>query len=626
MSVSFNASAQDAGRLRVVEVKEAKGEIIRRENFDNYDANGNLAAGLIIQSDMGGLTFTSSNGIIRQTQKGNEWRILISEDERQITVYGEGVLPLSIILSSNGIKLESGKFWVIQLASNITREKLPVILDINEGNPTLLINNEEVEYSPGSPQQLSIGQNIIQIEKNGFNPIIDTIEVSQENVFFEYELEETSLVNVQFRTEPSGATIRVAGTPVPGTTPETGFLPEVLYPGFYEVSVIRTGYLDYVGEITVIEGQKNEFVFPLIKNVGYLLVNSETPDAVFTIDDQPYDLGTAIELAPRNAPYVVSINATGYDDYSERHSITQGDTIKISQGLAMITGDIIVRSQPATASITMKKDGQVVETWNGTRSLRDIQVGNYEITASQNNFREETRTFELTRDATEQINFNLEQIDGVGSLTLTGLEGSNVTLRGPRRFNFENLPTEIATVPYGDYQLVVKKKGFKTITQDLTFRQSERSIDLLDNYVPKTKGKAFTRSLLFPGAGHIYLDRGGRGFLYLLAEGALIGLAVKSYQDFSANADAYSKARNDYLIATSNFDNLDQIQKTAFQAQQDSKDQLVLFLTALGAVKGLELFDVLLSKNYKKELRRAQRGASLSANPATASLSFNYNF
>ena len=112
--VGLSLYAQDY-TLNIANISFAEGELVSKENRNNYDANGQLGAGLIIESNLEGLTFQSLNGIIRQEKNGNQSKLLVSPEERIITVFSDGFLPLEIILRDIGVSLESGTFWRLQI-------------------------------------------------------------------------------------------------------------------------------------------------------------------------------------------------------------------------------------------------------------------------------------------------------------------------------------------------------------------------------------------------------------------------------------------------------------------------------------------------------------------------------
>lgn len=134
--------SQVESRLEVIKVEQRSNELINRQDFDNYDSNGNLAAGLIIQSNVPDLTFRSFNGILRVEQTENEWKLLVSENERLITVFSNNYLPAEIILNDIGVELVPGSFWLIQVAGVSTGPMLT-----GKGNFQINTNPEGADLS-----------------------------------------------------------------------------------------------------------------------------------------------------------------------------------------------------------------------------------------------------------------------------------------------------------------------------------------------------------------------------------------------------------------------------------------------------------------------------------------------
>lgn len=85
---------------------------------ENYDINGNLSAGIFIVSDLQGLVFSSSFGILRVVQTEAGSMIYVSPNEREITVTQSEGKSLDINLSDVGIELESGEVWEIRIVES----------------------------------------------------------------------------------------------------------------------------------------------------------------------------------------------------------------------------------------------------------------------------------------------------------------------------------------------------------------------------------------------------------------------------------------------------------------------------------------------------------------------------
>lgn len=107
---------QDKNVLEVISLQALPNDFVDKQDRSNYDANGNLGVGVKIQSNLSGLNFQSPIGIIKTEKEfENEWLILLSENEREITVYAEGYFPYTIIFNSYDIKLESGQFYLLKI-------------------------------------------------------------------------------------------------------------------------------------------------------------------------------------------------------------------------------------------------------------------------------------------------------------------------------------------------------------------------------------------------------------------------------------------------------------------------------------------------------------------------------
>lgn len=621
--------------MRVVKVEQAPSSEILRDDIDNYDDNGDLAAGLIIRSNVTNLTLQASNNIIRQQKTGSEIRILVSSTERFITAYAEGYpQPLEIVLPDEGVRLEAGKFWIIEIRGDAAGRDIPVFITPSEDDATVTIDDGDITgYTYGTPILLPEGEHYIEIEKVGYVTVYDTIDVNLQNVSFPYEMKRIERVNVSYITNPGGASIIVDGAPLPGTTIEGQPYNDIQPEGRRRIQIRAPGYIDLTREIDVRSGQPNRFTFDLQKNTGYVTVNSNTPGAALRVDNNLQDLNEVIELAPRpNLPYTITVRATGFDDFEEDVLISKaGDSVTVNANLGMVSGELIIRMTPNNAKWTVKKpDGTIVDSRTGTGSINEIQIGTYIVEAELTNFETKTERIEILRDEVENVTFNLRQIAGLASYRVNSVfEDAEVTLSRPGfKETYTNFPADIPSIPFGTYELTAKKDGFETFTTDIAIDQVESSITLMDQFRPKTKGKAFFRAVLpgavFFGSGHRYLGKKGRGFLYFLGGAAAIGWSAKSLIDYKTEYELYKESLDNYNSA-SNLAAINQY-KAEYQEHYENasvaEDNFRLGMTIYGAIKGLELLDVLLQASNKKKLREAK----LKFNAGGNGISMTYNF
>lgn len=176
--------------LNIANVSFAEGELVSKENRNNYDANGQLGAGLIIESNLEGLTFQSLNGIIRQENNGNQTKLLISPEERIVTVFSDGFLPLEIILRDIGVNLESGTFWRLQIVGNSASNITALAIRVEPSDAKIYLNDQLQDSN--NILELEYGLYELKIEKAGFSSISDLFKIDENSGQFlvkEYKLD-----------------------------------------------------------------------------------------------------------------------------------------------------------------------------------------------------------------------------------------------------------------------------------------------------------------------------------------------------------------------------------------------------------------------------------------------------
>jgi len=113
ITIFLTISAQDLSQLHIVGSPE-----LVTDGFvssDIKDANGRICAGIMIVSNLRGLSYQSNNGIVKVNRLPGQDVVFVSPDERVIDIFHTDYSPLRIILSEYGIKLQAGRIWQIKL-------------------------------------------------------------------------------------------------------------------------------------------------------------------------------------------------------------------------------------------------------------------------------------------------------------------------------------------------------------------------------------------------------------------------------------------------------------------------------------------------------------------------------
>ncbi|MDQ7065662.1 MAG: DUF5683 domain-containing protein [candidate division KSB1 bacterium] len=145
-------------------------------------------------------------------------------------------------------------------------------------------------------------------------------------------------------------------------------------------------------------------------------------------------------------------------------------------------------------------------------------------------------------------------------------QGTLVYLKGEFEF-FGRTPLVLPYKLFGKYRIKAYKNGYETVNTVYDFT-GEKGGTFMVKLRPKTRTKAFARSLLFPGWGQYYSSRKTSGTLFLTATMAALVMVA-------ADQNQYQKALNQYDQALVRF----QRESNSFEEQKAAFDDLQRAIT-----------------------------------------------
>jgi uncharacterized protein (TIGR02145 family) len=371
------ASTSSLAKMRIA----GKPQKSATEFVSRRDANGKICAAIQVISDMDGFKYQSNNGIVGNVddQPGRDM-VYLSPDERVLEIFKTGYEPLKIILSEYGIQLREKEVWQIKIKGDAkTGDLLPVTIMVQPPDAAITIDGQQAQSD--QPVKLSKGPHQLRIEKQGFQPVEETITVSEKEVLFRLTLKEVDIEPVQFRSTPDQARILLNGVEQ-GLTNKGLFL----FPGKYAIKLIKSGYVEVEESINVLSGGQNNFTYTLIKNSSSLRLQVTPADATVLLNKQNYSPSAGsggqkqIELAP--GMYKLEIAKEGYYPQSETFEVKRGATLQKTYSLTAKTGKLQFTVQPLDAKVILLRNGQTVQTWSGMQYLKDLPVGSYTLKAT----------------------------------------------------------------------------------------------------------------------------------------------------------------------------------------------------------------------------------------------------
>ena len=429
------------------------------------DANGRLCAMFKIISDMDGFSYDSNNGVVRVDDNPGEDRVYVSPDERVLKIYKSGYQPLQIILSEYGIQLHPKEVWQIKIKGSAkTGDLLPVTFLVQPEDAQIQVDG--VPAQSGKPIDLSLGRHQLKIQKQGYRPIQQEINVNKSNVLFKFTLQEVELLPVTIKSVPQGADIFINGVKQGQT--DKGLW---LYPGEYSLKVQLSGYVPVEQTITVSETQENVFAFTLLKNAGYLQVTLNPTDALIKINNQVFRATDKISLPP--GAYQVTISKDGYLDVTDQVQIKIGETAQRSYNLIKNTGLLRLAVKPADATVLINKED------HSGQSTVELAPGTYKIEVLARGYYPQSETITIERGQTISRSYHLVQRLGKLRFSVTPVF-ADVQLKRDRHLvqSWKGLKL-LKDLPIGTYRIEASANGYSTEKKTITIEENKTTaVDL----------------------------------------------------------------------------------------------------------------------------------------------------
>jgi len=215
-----------------------------------------------------------------------------------------------------------------------------------------------------------------------------------------------------------------------------------------------------------------------------------------------------------------------------------------------------------------------------------------------------------------------------GNVTIsTNPQGCLVQLEGDLTYT-EVTPVKFDRVLSGRYQVTVDREGYERYRSELYFSSTQPSqIDI--SLVPKTRAKAFFRSVLIPGWGQKYYGNGTKAALFFLGTAASTVGYVLAKDDYDSKYDTYQEQialRN----ATTHWSEIQQLDAAVRDAQRKANDAEDMLNIATAVTAGIYVFNLLDTFLFFPEYNTFTEYKALSVTPEvdkqSVGLKLSYNF
>ncbi|MBS3742359.1 MAG: PEGA domain-containing protein [Candidatus Cloacimonetes bacterium] len=392
--ILITAIQTNADKFIVESFEKAPNDLAARR-YERLDVNDYPCALIKVKTDLKGLIFETNMGITGNVErKTGEYWVYVSPGEKRIRVSKEGFVPKDFFIPDE-IRIESHNVYILTLTSE---QKYPITVNRQPEDALLIVDGENY----GDQQMvknMSVGKHVLKIKKQGYRSIEDTVHVNENNLKFDYIMEEVQPVEVEINTVPKDATILLNDNERGNTNQEM-----FIFPGEYHLKLTKYLYETINDTIEVKKGEPNIFSYNLNKSSGMLAIKTIPSRASIYIDNQPVEQ-TVYELPA--GKHRIRVEKTHYQTISRLIEIKQNKRIKRTFTLKPTTGKLYLNTIPDYAQIQLLRNGKQVYSFTGDKVLNDIQTGIYQLKANAKYHEPGSKMIRVKRNETTEASLEL---------------------------------------------------------------------------------------------------------------------------------------------------------------------------------------------------------------------------
>lgn len=364
-------------------------------------------AGIVIESSVPGLRFSSNmQGIVEVKEPASGRYVLIIETFTQIIrVDAENFVQERFRVGNPQAR---DVLYFSVMPEQQQADLVSVIFNVEPDDALLFLNGQQVEAN--STIKLPEQGYELRLEREGYRSINEIVNVSPDDILFNYTMEEIEIMPVRIRANVEGAAVIVDGTER-GTTDIGGSFEFFMFPGSYALTVSKTGYLTENRALEVSERGTNQLQVELRRNAGDLVLQTEPGDARIMLNRQDFTGEGRIELAPGR--YRLEVEKQNYEPYNETIEIKLNEELQRNIELESHTGSLQFSISPSSSNVELiDASDEIVQEWSGIRLLRNLNAGRYTLKASADGHLPEEQQIRIRKDETLEISLEL----GINSL------------------------------------------------------------------------------------------------------------------------------------------------------------------------------------------------------------------
>ena len=388
-----------------------------------YDNNGDLCTLLIVRCGVKDINFENTASKVAQIDKQGEYYITMKKGARYIVLKKDG---FGSFKEQFGLVMKSGSVYEMSADEKFKQaSQIPVMITCNQNGAEVLVDGKTKGTTQNKMLTVNtdIGSHKIKVTKSGFSPQEIEEKISVQNNSFNIVLQEIEPIMLTIKSNPKEATIFINNVEE-GKTNKQLFK----FPGEYTLKLMKSKYGTIEKTITITESGNNLFEYYLVKSTVMLTISVTPSDADIYLNNEKLSYNTK-EISPGR--YKIEVSKEGYFPENKTIDVLKGKDVTENFTLLQKTGKLQFIVEPMEANVTLKKNHQTIDSWTGSKMKNNLPVGEYEITASLNNYENKTKKCTIEIDKTAKVNITLEKGTRVGlSSQLDSSSGNMVFVQG----------------------------------------------------------------------------------------------------------------------------------------------------------------------------------------------------
>ena len=200
---------------------------------------------------------------------------------------------------------------------------------------------------------------------------------------------------------------------------------------------------------------------------GELEIRSEPSGAMVSVDGKEARKTPLILSRIRPGQHQVRVFHEGYEPYEERVGVSEGERKQIFASLKKVTGNLLVRSEPPGASISI--DGKPVGV--GPYEGKDLSPGKHKVRVVKEGYEPWEAEQKVEAGKSVEVVSRLKTIEG--SLEISSEpSGAGVSLDGKAA---GYAPLTLFQIPYGAHLIRVDREGYEPHEEKVQVKDSQKA-------------------------------------------------------------------------------------------------------------------------------------------------------